>query len=122
MRLVDDVDLVLTLGGREPHLLAQIAHLVDAPVARGVDLDEVEEASFADRDACRAGIARLAVRGLRAVDRLRDQTRDRGLADAARTGEKVGVSDLTGGDGIAEGADDVLLADHFVESLGTPAS
>src|SRR5437667_1143277 len=51
VRLVDDVDLVLTLRRREAHLVAQIAHLIDTAIGCGVDLDEIEEGAVADRDA-----------------------------------------------------------------------
>src|SRR5207253_6225825 len=72
VRLVDDVHLVLALRRREAHFLAQVAHLVDAAVRRRVDLDEIEEAPFTDRDAALATIARFPILRLRAVHGLRD--------------------------------------------------
>ena len=109
--LVDDVDLVLALGGRESDLFTQVPHLVDAAVARRVDLDQVEEPSVADGDAVLALVARLAVLGLGAVHRLRDEPRDGRLADAARSGEEVGMRDLPRGDRVAERARHMLLSD-----------
>ena len=114
---VDDVHLVLTLGRREPDLFAQVAHLVDTPVARGVDLDEVEEPPLADADAVLAGVARVTVLRLRAVHGLRDDPRDRCLADASRTGEEVRVGDLTVRDGVLEGPGDMLLTHDLGEGL-----
>ena len=59
--LIEDVDLALELAGRIGEPLAQAADVVDATVARGVDLDQVERRPLADRDARRAPVARVAV-------------------------------------------------------------
>ena len=56
---VDDVDLVAPLAGGEVDLLAQQANVVDAGVAGGVDLDQVEEAGLVDGVAERAGVCLL---------------------------------------------------------------
>ena len=122
MRLVDDVHLVLTQRRRETHLLPQVAHLVDAAVRRRIDLDEVEETALADGDAALAFVTGLAVLRLRAVDGLRDESRDRRLADAARPREQVCVRDLSRGDGVAERPRDVFLANDRGECLGAVAA
>ena len=56
MGLVDDEDLVAVARGGEDGALAQVAGVVDAAVARRVDLDDVERAAAAARelDAARA--------------------------------------------------------------------
>ena len=51
VRLVEDVDLAPELAGRVRQSLAQVAHGIDAAVAGGVDLDQVERRAVADRDA-----------------------------------------------------------------------
>ncbi len=51
VRLVEDVDLASQLAGRVRQALAQLADGVDAAVARGVDLDQVQGRALADRDA-----------------------------------------------------------------------
>jgi hypothetical protein len=61
--LVDDVELRLELGRREHHPLAQVADVVDAAVAGGVDLDHVGRRAGVDRDAGGADVARAAWRG-----------------------------------------------------------
>ena len=58
------------------------------------------------------------VRGpLLAQKRLGQKARRGGLAGAARAREQVGVAHLVLGDGVFNGALDVLLADHVLEDL-----
>ena len=68
VRLVEDEDLVPVAGGREDGALAQVAGVVDAVVARGVDLDDIQRpaavagqfdaASRTRRRGCRSGPGR----------------------------------------------------------------
>ena len=51
LRLVDDVDLLAALHRRGGRRLAQLARVLDAAVAGGVDLDDVEVRALTDRDA-----------------------------------------------------------------------
>jgi hypothetical protein len=48
VHLVDDVDLVAAGGGRVLGVLDHLAHVVDAGVGGGVDLDQVDEAAAVD--------------------------------------------------------------------------
>ena len=92
--LVDDVDPLAQLRrrGERPH--HQVAGVLDQAVAGGVDLDHVQRPSLADRDAGRARVAWLAVGApVRAVDRLGQDARRRGLPGPPRPDEQVGVRD-----------------------------
>ena len=120
--LVEDVDLAPKVGRGVIDPLAELADRVDAAVRRGVDLDEVERPALADRDAGLAGVAGIAVLEVRAVERLGEDPRERGLAGAARPDEEDRVRDPAGADGVPEGFDDGLLADDLGEGLGSPAS
>ena len=51
VRLVEDVHLAPELAGRIREALAQVPDGLDAAVAGGVDLDEVEGRALTDRDA-----------------------------------------------------------------------
>ena len=106
VRLVEDVDLAPELAGRVRQPLAQVPDGVDAAVARGVDLDEVERRALADRDARRAAVAGVAVLQVGAVDRLGEDPGERGLAGAARPDEQDRVADPVGADGVAQRLDD----------------
>ena len=95
VHLVEDVDLLLGALRRDADRLAQLAHVVDAVVARGVDLDDVDRAAVVERRARLARAARLGVGPLGerrlAVDGLGEDARRRRLADAARAREEVRV-------------------------------
>src|SRR4029079_6387333 len=70
--LVEDVDLPAEIRRGVLDPVAQLADVVDAAIARGVDLDEVDRPSLADRDTRLAAVARVAVLEVRAVDGLRE--------------------------------------------------
>ena len=55
VRLVEDEDLVAVARGGEDRALAQVAGVVDAVVARGVDLDDVERAAAARESSTQLG-------------------------------------------------------------------
>src|SRR5207249_220878 len=93
---------------------------LDAPVRRAVDLDDVHERPGLALTAHRASPARLGARPLGTEERPRQEPRRRGLADAARAREEVGVGDARGGERIPERARDRVLADDRVERLGPP--
>ncbi len=118
VRLVEDVDLALELAGRVRQSLAQLADGVDAAVAGGVDLDQVQRRPFADRHARRAGIAGVAVAQVGAVDGLGQDPCQRRLAGPARSDEQDRVRDVTGPDGVPERLDDGLLADDLARTSG----
>ena len=120
--LVDDENLAAVPRGRVGHDLDEVARLVDLPVRGAVDLERVDRAPFED---LRARGARSAGRrgrpiGVVAVDRRREEPRRRGLADAARAREQVGVRETVGRDRVREGPDDLLLADDVRERARAP--
>src|SRR5258705_9774645 len=110
------------MTGRVRESIAQVADLVDAAVRRRVDLEDVEGRALADGNARLAGVARIAVLEVRAVDGLGQDAGQRCLPGAARPDEQDGVRDAIGPNGIAEGLDDRLLPDDLAEGLGAPAS
>ena len=128
VRLVEDEDLVAVPRGRERRALAQLTGVVDAAVARRVDLDDVEAARAAARqlDARVAHAARGVGRvpsvfcaQLRMRARMRARRR---LAAAARAGEQVRVVDLAAAQRLPQRRGDVVLADHLGEGLGPVAA
>ena len=114
---VDDVDLVPRAAGPDGDVLPQLANLVDAAVAGAVDLQHVDIVAGGDAQADVALVARRRRRAVLAVERLGQDAGGRGLADAAGTGEQIGVADAVAGDGLLQRPGDVLLADQLVERL-----
>ena len=119
MGFVDDVDLAHSLGGGEVHLLTDIAYLVDAPVAGGVQFDDVHELAAVDRHAVGAGVAGVAVLGVEAVHPFGYDPGRGGLAAASGTAEQIGVGDAPLLDGLAQCAGDVVLP-HQLAEAGRP--
>ena len=117
MRLVEDVDLVAALDGLEHDAVADLADVVDPALRGGVHLDHVERAAVRDRDAGVAGLVRRGRRAVLAVQRLREDARQRGLAGAARAGEEIGLAHLPVLDRVLQRPDDRLLAHDLVEVL-----
>src|SRR5690606_36199951 len=83
------------LRGAVGGALTQVACIVDAAVARGVDLDDVDAAGAptGERDARLALTARLRGWPLLAVEAPREDPGARRLAAATRTAEELGVVD-----------------------------
>ena len=124
VRLVDDVDLEAALRRAVAGPLAQVTGVVDATVARGVDLDDVDRARAAarERHARVARAARDRRRALLAVEAAREDARARRLAAAAGAAEEVGVVDPARAQRLHERLRHVLLADDVGEALGPVAA
>src|SRR4029077_17264056 len=122
--LVHDVDLVTALARGGVHgALTQVAGVVHAPVRGGIELDDVE-VRRASPDA-RAGIA-LPARLTRrprtaslAIERHREDTRRRGLANATRTREQVSVRHPGPRHGPTQRGRHVILHEEVGKALGT---
>ena len=114
--LVDDVHLAAQRRGQVLDLLAEIAHLVDAAVAGGVDLQDIHRAAFDDLNACAAAVAGFAVLEVEAVDGARQDPGGRRLAGAPNPGEEVGVGQGVRADLVAQRCPDHVLADQVGEA------
>ena len=119
---VDDVDLVGCLARCEPDLVTEVSDVVDAAVARGVDLDQVEGVSLSYRNADVALVIGLAVLRRAAVGGHGEYSRGAGLAGAAGSAKEVGVGEPLERYGLSEGLADGLLTDQLVQPPRTPLS
>jgi len=120
VRFVDQVDLVAAAGRCVLHVLEQLAGVLHLGARGGVDLDQVDEAPLVDLAARRADAAGPRRDPGLAVERLGEQPRDGGLADAARAGEQERVVDAAGVERVGERPHDVLLADQLGEGARAP--
>jgi hypothetical protein len=118
---VDDVNLEAGAGRAIEGVLAEVADVVHAVVGGPVDLDDIDVVAVVDGQATvalAAGGYGGAV-GLKAVEGLGQQAGHRGLADTAGPGKEVRMGNAAGGDGVAKGLRDGLLAHDIVEGLRT---
>ncbi|KJL26900.1 hypothetical protein RL72_00808 [Microbacterium azadirachtae] len=124
VRLVEDEDLEPVAAGREGGALAQVAGVVDAVVAGGVDLDDVEgsAAVAGELDAARADAAGGVGRPLGAVEAARQDARGRRLAAPARPREQIGVAHAVAAQRGHERIGHLRLPDHLPEVLGPVAA
>ena len=114
---VDDEDFEPPADGAIRGIRNDIADIVDAGVARGIDLDHVDILAAGDP---LAGIAFPAgrIRGAGealAIERLGQDAGHGSLADAARAAEEVRMGDPSGADGFLECLRNVVLPDHLIE-------
>ncbi|OPZ22980.1 MAG: hypothetical protein BWZ10_00113 [candidate division BRC1 bacterium ADurb.BinA364] len=100
--------------------VAQLAHLLHAVVRRAVDLDDIQIGARDDRTAIFANAARRGCRPVFAIDRLGQNPRRAGFADAARSGEQVGVRNALFFDALAQSLADLRLPDKVFEGLRAP--
>jgi hypothetical protein len=120
VRLVNDVHAIAAFAGSVGDFVAQVANVVDAAVGGRVDLNQVERPTVQRRATQRAGVARVAVFSMLAVDGAVQDAGDRRLARAAGTREEVGVCRPLEFDGVAQRAGDVLLADDVFKAERAP--
>ena len=117
VHLIDDVDLAAGCLRQVADLVAKVANIVDAVVARTVDLDDIDTAALGDRNAFAAHVAGLGGRAVDAHQAFCQQAGRGCFAEPARAAKEVGVVDPIVGDRVAQGAGDVLLADQVSEGL-----
>ena len=119
VHFVYDVDLVACVDRRIARTAEQVAHVVDAGVGGGVELEHVGMAPVRDgraMDAGRVELHRWLMDVVRlVVQRASQQARRRRLADAAHAGEHEGMRDAAGPERIGERADHRLLPDKVLE-------
>ncbi len=121
VRLVEDEDLETVARGREDGALAQVPGVVDAVVARSVDLDHIQgpAATASELHATGANAARGVGGAVRAVQAAGEDARGGGLAAAPRPREQVGVADPVAAQRGHQRLGDLLLPDHLAERLRT---
>ena len=122
VHLVDDVDAVAAHLRRVLHLLAQVADLIDAVVARRVDLQDVKAALLRERAARRALPAGIAVFRVLAVHRAGEHLRRGRLARAARAAEQIRMRDAPAHHLRAQRLDHCLLSHKILKPRRTVAA
>ena len=84
VHFVDDEDAITAVGRRVPHMLNQLADVIDPPVGRAIHLDHVDVLTPKDPLTNPALVARLSIFGVGALQGARENPRHRRLSHAAR--------------------------------------
>ncbi|GFI53715.1 hypothetical protein IMSAGC022_00307 [Alistipes sp.] len=119
VHLVDDEHRVAPLLRHDPHLLDEVADVVDRVVRGGIELVYVQRAVVVEAAARLALVAGLCADGVLAVYRLGEDAGAGGLAHAARSAEQVGVRQLSALDRVFERRGYMFLSDDRCECRGT---
>ena len=117
VHLVDDVHFEAATRRRVRRGIAQLAHLLDAVVARAVNFQNVQRAAFGDLNAALVVVLKVHRRAVSGVEAFGKDTGDGCLARASRAAEKICVRDAAGGDGVTQRLRDVLLPNDLSKPL-----
>ena len=116
MHLVDDIHLVFSNLGRDPHLVDQVADIIHRIVGCGIELMDIKRCGAVERQARFALIAGLhLVDRVEAVDRLGQDTGAGGLANPPRAAKKERLGQLVVPDRVLQCRGDRVLPDYRVE-------
>ena len=116
--LIDDIHAVSSHLRRYAHLLHEGLDVFDTVIRRCIKLMDTIGAAFSKRKAGLALSAWLHLPGrIGAVYHLGEDSRRRGLADATRSAEKIGMSQLTAKYRILQGLGNVILTDKRPEGV-----
>ena len=124
MNLIDHEDLEAPDDWLVHRLLQQQQHIINTAVGGSVQLGVVHEAAAVDVGTSLANTTRRGRDAALAVwpdtvQRFGQNTRNRGLANAPRAGEQVGMVQTLRCQRIAQRLHHMRLADHFREIFGT---
>ena len=121
MHFVDDEDLEAVADRKDRETGDDdIAHVVDARVRGGVDLQDVDVAAFRNLGAGLAAPAGIGRRPVHAVERARKNPGRGGLAHPPRSREHERLREAAAGEGVPERTRHRLLPDDLVEALRPP--
>ena len=118
VNFVDHIDLEARIGRRIDRLFKQLRHFIDAAVGSRIHFDVIDEAPGIDGNACFARAAGLGGDSRLAIERLGKDTRQRGLADPARSGKQIRVMQSLLLQRMRERPHDMLLPDERLKALG----
>jgi hypothetical protein len=119
VHFVDQINLITAFGRRVAHVVAQLAHVFDAVIARAIDLDDIKAVAGGDLFAIVAHSAWRHRRSVHAIECLGQNARGRCFADAARPDKEISVGETVLRDRVLQRLRDMVLANEIVEGLGS---
>ena len=118
VNFIDDIDLALAPGGRKANLFPQLTDLIDAPVRRAVDFQDVHALVVGNPVQSPQLPHGSGVGPFFAVERLGQQPRHCRLARSPRAAEQIGLHNAVRTDGILQRLNDVVLRHHVLKHAG----
>ncbi len=120
MDFVDQIDLVARTRGRILHIFQQFPRVLHLGARGCVDLEQIYTAPLGDFQTGTAAAAGFRTNACFAVQAFGENSRDRGLAHAARAGKQVRVMQAVVVQRVHQRLQYVFLAHHFAETTGPP--
>src|SRR4029077_666736 len=120
MHFVDDVDFEPALRRVVTNVLNDLADLIYAAVRRAIDLPNVQTGPGWALFTVASLIAGVGRRPFLTIERFGEDSGSRRLADAADSGEKIGMRNPVSADRILQRPSDVLRSRDVFKALRAP--
>ena len=120
VHFIDEVHLETTTGRTVLHVVEQLSGVFHLGAGRRIDFQQIDEIALIDLAAGIAHTARMAADPLLAVEALGQNAGDGGLAHPAGPAQQVGMVKPSLIQGIGQGSQHMLLADHLFKRMGAP--
>ena len=120
VHFVDQVHLVAPARRRILNVVEQLARVVDLGARGRVDLEQIDEPARVDIATGAAFAAGCRGHASLAIERLREDARDRRLAHTARAREQERMVDAARVERVRERASDMILSDELIEFARSP--
>ena len=120
VHLIDEVHLEAAAGRAVLHVVEQLPGVFHLGAGGRIDLQQIDEVALIDLAAGIAYAARVAADPLLAVEALGQDAGDGGLADPAGAAQQVGMMQPSLIQGIGQGGQHMLLANHLFKRMGAP--
>ena len=120
MDFVDQIDLVARTRGRILHVLQQFPRVLDLGARGRVNLEQIHTTPLGDLHTGAATATGFRTDAGLTVQAFGENSRDCGLAHAARAGKQVRVMQAVVVQRVHQRLQYVFLAHHFAETTGPP--
>ncbi len=120
VHFVDQINLVPPLGRRIKNVIKEITGIFDFGSGCRIDFYQIDKSPLIQLPTGGTGPARLRTFPALTVDRLGQNSGNRGLPDASGAGKKIRVMQSIVAYGVQQRTDHMILADDFVEFTGSP--
>lgn len=118
MDLIDNVNLVAPSNGREPDIIPELSHLIDAVITRAIDLKNVKADTRRNFPARIADATWGSGRAVHAIQCFCQNPGGRCFSGPSGTDKQIGMSQSTLLNRVLQCLHDVILTQNIVKDLG----